>query len=432
MADTTGVKNSLHDIVREGKFIEIPDDTALDLFKEAFGTELSHLRDASPTVESGASKPLQGSPSQRVFRRDFHEVNRTLTSMLAIKWVLAGDYATFTGGQKDNKLEVGSFEKLQTFCRDRLPTPEEIYALIVAMAIDDIGKDKALAKDLGMVEKNHAEVLLEAVRREKVPALETVTEQNKKDIIQSLEIGSKLDISQMVQGETVPRSLLVLNDGRRLEKAFNIKAMVTFLDVGGAAAHCNPRGCVVMTQPVFRHYMKAIELLDSYRQEESPDWTECYGKYLAYRHAILEGAGLVSLSAETLEGRALLRLLCMGRVETKARADQFLSAFTSLVPDTKQKLVNGLSVMGIGDGKAILPYYAPGILSEMLRGVPEDRIMEFLRVFMRFLVKVYDGSQPDRTKPDDLEERDLAGFQELVKTADFKRDPEILVRELDK
>ncbi|OGM50378.1 hypothetical protein ABOM_000975 [Aspergillus bombycis] len=420
---------SLVEIVGKDKFITKSDDEVLDLFKDAFKTELNHLKNASPTVESGATKKWEWTPSQSVFGEDFHEVNRTLTSMLAIKWVLAGDYETFTSGQNDRKLEQGSFMKLREFFRARLHTPDDIYALIVAIAIDDIGKDKALAERVGIPEKNHGEVLLKAVKMKLVPALETITDLVKKNIIvQSLRIGSKLDISQIVQGETVPHSMLALDDGQGLQDAFDIKAMVTLLDVGGAAAHSDPRGCIVMTQPIFSHYIKAIELLDEYRKMGNPDWPKCYNEYLAYRADILKADGFASLTTNNLEQRALLRLLCMGRVETREKAEQFHNAFSKLPSSTKTDLVKGLTVNGIEDGTAILPYYAPGILSEVLRNMPEGRMVQYLKVFMKFLAGVYDGSEPEPGKPGALEERDLAPMQDMVKSSEFKEDPELLVR----
>ena len=418
---------SLLDIVKKDKFITKSDDEVLGLFKDAFETELNHLKNASPTVESGATRNWNGTPSQKVLGKDFHEVNRTLTSMLAIKWILAGDYDTFTSGQDNGKLEEGSFKKLREFFRHGLPTTEDIYALIVAIAIDDIGKDKALAQSVGIPEKNHGEVLLKAAEMGLVPALETITDQAKKhNIIHSLRIGSKLDISQIVQGETVPHSMLALDNGQKLQDAFNIKAMVTLLDVGGAAAHSDPRGCIVMTQPIFSHYMKAVELLDEYHKMENPHWPECYDNYLAYRADILKADGFASLSTKISEQRALLRLLCMGRVETKEKAEQFQSAFSNLPSSTKIELVQGLSVNGIQDGNAILPYYAPGILSEVLRGVPEGRIVQYLEAFMQFLAGVYDGSKPEPGEPGALEERDLAPIQGTVKGPEFKNDPQIL------
>ncbi|KNG85983.1 hypothetical protein ANOM_005080 [Aspergillus nomiae NRRL 13137] len=422
-------QESLVDVVKQDKFFDISDDQFLDLLKNAFKTELNHLKNASPTVESGATKKWEGTPSQRIFGEDFHEVNRTLTSMLAVKWVIAGEYETFTSGQNNSKLQWDSFKDLRWFFLSRLHEPDDIYALIVAIAIDDIGKDKALAEEVAIPEKNHGEVLLKAVERGLVPALETVTDQvRKNNIIQSLRIGAKLDISQIVQGETVPHSMLALNDCQKLHEAFNIKAMVTFLDVGGAAAHSDPRGCIVMTQPIFLHYLKAINLLDQYRKMESPDWPECYDKYLAYRAYMLKHDGFASLSTSNSEDRALLRLLCMGRVETRAQAEQFRTAFSTLPDSTKTDLVNGLSVNGIEDGTAILPYYAPGILSEVLRDVPEGKLVQYLKAFMHFLAGVYDGSKPEPGKPGALEERDLAPMQDMVKSPEFKEHPEILTR----
>ncbi|KAE8372767.1 hypothetical protein BDV26DRAFT_87115 [Aspergillus bertholletiae] len=420
-------QESLVDIVRQDKFLTLKDHEILDLCKKAFAAELDHLKNASPTVESGATEKLHSTPSQRVFGEDFHEVNRTLTSMLAIKWILNDEYEMFTSGQnKTTKLSEYSFWSLQELFRDGLTSPDDLYALIVALVIDDIGKDKALAVEVGMRDKNHGEVLLKAAEMRRVPALETIPDPaSREHVIQSLRIGSKLDISQIVQAETVPYSLKVLDHSQGLQAAFYIKAMVTMLDVGGAAAHRDPRGCVVMTQSVFGRYIYVIRKLDMYRLMENPDWLQCYDRYLDSRAYLQEG-WCRSLPTKASEKRALLRLFGMGRVETEAIADQFVKAFKNLSIPTRRRLVDGLSVNGIQDGTAIVPYYAPGLLSEVLRDAPEEKLVHRLQSFMWFLAEIYNGSKPQPGEPGALEERDLSYMQALIKSPEFQEDPTIL------
>lgn len=101
--------------IAKGELGSIPDAGLLHLFADAFRIELLHLKNAVPTVESGTTTP-QDTPSRVIFDEDFDEVNRTLTSMLAVKWLLAGDYEAFTSGQADNgKLTRPSFQSLREF-----------------------------------------------------------------------------------------------------------------------------------------------------------------------------------------------------------------------------------------------------------------------------------------------------------------------------
>src|SRR5881227_371402 len=90
-------------------FGRMSDIDATGLFGAAFPSELSHLKNASPTVETTTATPKgrlgeseNETPSTVLYGENFAEVNRTLVSMLAVKWLLADDYSTFTAGQKDD------------------------------------------------------------------------------------------------------------------------------------------------------------------------------------------------------------------------------------------------------------------------------------------------------------------------------------------
>ncbi|KAB8067976.1 hypothetical protein BDV29DRAFT_185308 [Aspergillus leporis] len=425
---------SLRTIVQKGEFVDKSDNEALHLFQKAFGPELSHLRNAKATVESAGTDSSAWTLSRLLFDHDYIEVNRTLTSTLAIKWLLADKYEAFTSGQPSSeKLSKESFQKLRKFFFDQLPTPcDDIYALIVAMAIDDIGKDQALARELNMpAGKNHSEILLCAVEKGIVPALETVEpEDQRKTIVDSLKI--ELDISQVMQGETAPCSLLVLKG--RGEKAFNLKAMVTFLDVAGASAHGRPRGCAVMMENVFKNYMNTIELLNAYRKGEIQGAEACYNGILGLRAKALEKNGfriqknneLVALSCKDPDHRAFLRIVCMGRVESKEGAELFWRAFNKLPGPQKRALVNGLNVNGVGDGVAILPYYAPGILSQTLKNAESSEKDKALIAYMTFLARVFSHYEGQSDKLDGIIEVDLSFAQKVFKDDGFRNNPGVL------
>ncbi|KAL4888497.1 hypothetical protein BDV59DRAFT_188525 [Aspergillus ambiguus] len=415
------------------------DDNVLHLFASAFGSELAHLKYASPTVESG-TKPLVENvwtPSRVIFGEDFTEVNRTLVSMLAVKWLLADQYDIFTGGQPArNKLTRESFHHLRQFLLDRNPSSEDISALLVALAIDDIGKDPTLTKTveekLSSPAQDHSEVVLCAARDGLIPSLAALRPDKQAAVLQNLQIGSKLNIAQLVQAETAPASLAILQDSlvpEDRQDGFSIRAVVTLLDVAGAAAHRDPRGCIVMTEPVFQPYMETITILDEFRKGTIPTPRACYDRILSYRAEVLHRNGYSLLSPAVAQERALLRLLCMGRVEDKGKARLFQQALEELDPFPRENLVNGLNVDGIEDGTAVLPYYAPGILAESLRNVPDQSdasVVKVLMAFMRFLSRVFDGSKPIPGSPGDLVKRDLAFARDTVHSDAFRENPGIL------
>ncbi|KAF7125676.1 hypothetical protein CNMCM5793_001915 [Aspergillus hiratsukae] len=424
----------VRDVIAREKFPTLSDTEAIHLFASSFPTELSHLRNASATVESAASTPpgcLDGkSPSALIYGAEFAEVNRTLISTLALKWILADDYESFTRGQSEGKLVPETFKRMRGLITRNLHEPDDIYALLVAIVIDDIGKDSTLATaDEAEAEVNHSEIVYHAAQADRIPALADVPHRSREAILQSLQIGSKLNLSQLVQGECAPASLPVLRSIGEDECGYEMRAMVTLLDVAGAAAHRDARGCAMMTDSVCRAYLRAIDVVGEFIKGKIQSERACYDRILMDRAELLHEKGFALLSVENAEQRTLLRLLCMGRGDSLDSAEIFQTAFRLLPESSRRRLVDGLSVDGIGDGVAVLPYYAPGLLAEVMRSVTNKKrscIVAALSAFLRFLARVFDGPQPRTDEKGGILERDLSFVQDVIKSGRFGDDPSIL------
>ena len=432
---------TLRAAVSQGQFPELSDTKAVHMFGSAFKSELERLENAQLTVESGTAKPAGSlengeTPSRYLFREDFAEVNRTVVNMLALKWILAGDYDSFTACQREEgKLSRESFRRLCDFFRGY----GDIYALLVAVVVDDLGKDPQLARDVAershshdsarnakMV--NHSDFVYQAAKTDLIPALKRVSDSGRKAIISSMEIEGQLSIAQLVQGENVPASLSILKHIQDDGSGFRMRAMVTILDVAGAAAHSDARGCLVMTENIFQGYMTTIETLQKFIQGEIPSERACYDQVLTDRAKSLHLKGCELLSTDNAEQRALLRIFCIGRVDSKQLADAFAKSFTALPATEKNNLVQGLNVDGLNDGTAILPYYAPGLTAEVLRGVrgkEEPLLVEALSAFLRFLAKVMEERKAV-SNTSGVIERDLWFAQDVIKSSSFKDDPHVL------
>ena len=432
---------TLRAAVSQGQFPELSDTKAVHMFGSAFKSELERLENAQLTVESGTAKPAGSlengeTPSRYLFREDFAEVNRTVVNMLALKWILAGDYDSFTACQREEgKLSRESFRRLCDFFGGY----GDIYALLVAVVVDDLGKDPQLARDV--VERshghdsarnakmvNHSDFVYQAAKTDLIPALKRVSDSGRKAIISSMEIEGQLSIAQLVQGENVPASLSILKNIQDDGSGFRMRAMVTILDVAGAAAHSDARGCLVMTENIFQGYMTTIETLQKFIQGEIPSERACYDQVLTDRAKSLHLKGCELLSTDNAEQRALLRIFCMGRVDSKQLADAFTKSFTALPATEKKNLVQGLNVDGLNDGTAILPYYAPGLTAEVLRGVrgkEEPLLVEALSAFLRFLAKVMEERKAV-SNTSGVIERDLWFAQDVIKSSSFKDDPHVL------
>ena len=430
---------TLQRVIDQGRFTELSDTKAVQLFEAAFHEELTRLKDADETVESGVTDPpgsLENgdTPSRYLYQRDHTEVNRTLVNMLALKWILAGEYEAFTQNQNEHaRLTTQSFNDLCGFFKERMHSSHDIYGLLVAVVLDDLGKSRGLVERVKRNEcrklENHSDVLAQAVQSGEISLLKTVPESKSKTIMGSIYLEGDLSISQLVQAENAPANLTVIKRSEDCQQVLEMRIMVTLLDVAGAAAHCNARGCLVMTESVYQGYISTIQAVNAFANGEISSEQECYDQILSARANSLASKGYKLLATTKAEERAFLRLLCIGRVDNPGLADIFQRAFDSMDNTQRHILIKGLNVDGLNDSPAILPYYAPGLVAEVLRGVrgKEDSVVvEALFAFMRFLSRVFEGPDRHPEPAKKVIECDLAFIQDKVKSPEFKEKPSIL------
>ena len=432
--------NPLQEMLESGEFFHLRDADAVHLIHSTFGPELERLKNAPPASEPGSTATSssnaasgQLSPSRLLFDADFDEVNRTLVGMLALKWLIANDYDTFTSTQHaSTKLSRESFTQFQHLCYSVFQTPEDFFSLLVATVVNDLGKDPTLATDLVKVTGrsinglNHDMVVYEAAQVNLVPCLQLLDEPHRKEVMLGLEFSANLNIAQFVQAENVPGSLSSVF--LMTEHALNSKLLEQLLDVAGSAGHREFSSAKPMSEPVFQAFMTAHQaLLDVLRGHAS--FRKGYDEILVERSVLLDKTGFQHLSIDIPEERALLRLLTMGRTADRSQADCFADAFYSLPNTIRQSLVQGLNVDGIDDGKAILPYYMPALISEGLknaRNSTSEAKKDVLVSLMTFLTRVLDGTKPLPGQQGVIVERNLLFAKDTVRSDAFRMNPKIL------
>ena len=424
------------------KLFHYDDKDYILLFSKAFKPELYSLKNASPTAESSPYSEMKTyrneeyvSPSQRIYNGDYIEVNRTLIGMLALKWLMAGDYEAFTCQQPPAvKLKIESFQELRALFEDGSKDPKNLYALLVATVVNDLGKDPDLFKDVfakgrqDLIGQNHDMVVYAAAEANMIELLNDFDDDMRADLLLGLKFGSALNGAQLAQAENVPGNLEGAHAMKNHERAFTIKYMELLLDVAGADGHIDARGANSMSEPVFQAFKATRQVLLDIASEKC-DLRAGYDQVLTQRQEMLEKLGFNKLSVTVQCDRALLRLLAMSRSATKQQADRVSEAFRGLPPDTFNALVNGLSVDGWNDGTAVLPYYIPAIFAETIRStkeMSEETQVAALSSVMRLLSRVYNGTKQFPGQPGRVVECNLSYLQDVVKSENFKNDPTIL------
>ena len=423
-------------------FFSLPDVDIVKMIGDAFGPELDRLTRAEPTAETGTviSKgnlgPNKFSPSQLLRGMDVPEVDRTVVGVLALKWLVSNDYDTFTAYQDQGvKLTRASFQAFRHMFLEGLQGSEEVYALIVATMINDLGKDDALWQEVKGLRRvgehipNHDEVVYQAAQLGLVPLLSDFPAAGScyTSLMRGLRLGSGLNVPQLAQAENVPASLLAIEGLKSDIGALTLKFFEIILDVAGAQGHIDARCCLTMTEPVFQSYGGVRKALFSMiEQRLSP--REAYDQVLDQRANLLSQLGFRHLRIREKRDRSLLRLLCLARAYSLKEAQILDKALSSMSSSQRDVLVNGLSVDGIDDGDAIIPYYAPSLFAVAFRRLrsSEQKIFEAVQAILRLLSRVYASHNSPEDTAGRVIECDLHFVQETLKSEAFTNDPSVL------
>lgn len=434
---------TLRETINQNLFYSLSDEQILRQIHDAFEPELERLKDAYSMQEPGSPTnglshqkwPSKPTPSQLLYDVNHDEVNRTLVGVLALRWIINNDYDTFVRGQPESvRLRRESFDWLRKLFQDGIKSPDDLFALVTAMIINDLGKDPSLENDYlaktgeSVQGMNHDMVLYEAAKAGLVPSLERLDPPYREDVMLGLELGSELNAGQLAQAENVIGSLEGLLLMRGHERAFELKFMEQLLDVAGAAGHSDATCAKKMIEPVFKGFQTVYEVALDIISGRST-LREGYDKVLEGRGEMLKQKGFRGLSVKDPEDRALLRLLTMGRTADREQAELFYKTFYSLPESTRQELVDGLNVDGYNDGKAILPYYMPAMLSEGLENTKtpsESSKQNALSSLMRFLARVLEGTKPDPGADGVVVERNLMYARDTIAGEEFRNDPGVL------
>lgn len=444
----------LLETIRDGDFFGSNDEASLQIIAKHFATELEMLKCAEPSVEADRvgnhkhclrsntfdSDHLSVNPSLLLFGADYPEVNRTLLSVLSLKWLLNHDIEKLTTGQKPGtRLTKSTFGDL----RDALliedgvdfSSSEDLCDLVILSICSDCGKDRSISRRLEEAfikidndVHNHDELVHVAASHGLLPCLRDLPKHRRDDILLALKSAAKLNLAQLAQGECVPASLTSVSALRGSTRAFHLKYAQAVLDVAGALANMNPHGALAMTEPVAATFLSLRRpLFKLFNHELSA--RECYDHILNLRGELLERVGFPPLSVALPHDRALLRLLAMGRADSKKTASAFSVAFDGLEASQRQALISLLNADGLNGGLAVIPYYMPGLIASGLGVVDpsaEEAKVIILRSLFSFLLRVMQDARDLTDQQGGVVERSVAFAKQVVSSEAFRSTPEVL------
>jgi hypothetical protein len=440
--------SKLYQAIEDGSFWSIPDEevnTLLILIRDEFPAELNRLKNAYSFRTTGIPRPSTESMSQFLYGHDYDEINRTLTGVLALRWIWSDMYTTFIGSQSPSPvvLKPESFDWMRQIFTTSLQEPIDIYTLVLSMIINDLGKDHNLATDYAKLKKidiskvNHDMILLHAVEAGMVPALDRLPPQQRAQLITGIKLGAEFNFGQLAQGENAPASLSGLLVMRGEERAFEMRFMEQILDLSGASGHEDWTCAKKMIEPIFQSYRNVYDVAKGIISG-NVNLRDGYDIILVRKLELLRRAGWEGeLDIKKKNDRALARLFCMGNTNSKDTANIYAEAFHDAIDDeTRNALVYGLNVDGSVDEPAVQPTYSPAMLGKASNntrnGTKEEKVRAIATV-LGYLARCFDVSDEEkarfRAEKVTVIERDIRVIDKTVGGEEFKMDCQAALRE---
>ncbi|GLA14619.1 hypothetical protein AnigIFM62618_001056 [Aspergillus niger] len=447
LCSTNMASYTLKQVIDKERFGSVSDEQLVELVYHQFKPVIERLKNVEQNIEGDDAHPqglltrtgVEGksdkdnlTPSRYLFNEDYSEVNRTLTNVLAVRWLLDNDYSTFTCHQKEPiRLKSPTFNDFRELANHIRKEPDWLMALIVALVLGDVGKDHGLAKEVRARLKttpedmNHDTVLEKALELRIIDTpLDLLPAPRRDDVLRGVRLGAKLNIPQLAQGENVPGSLQCLQDLRGQESAFELKYLEIMFDVAGAGAHVDACGSVRMIEPVCQSFLLTYKILKRVISKKITI-QEAYNQVLQNRGRILSEKGYPKLSTDDKQERALLRLYAMGRVADIDLAERFRKALLGLPDDHRAELIKELNQSGLEDEQAVILYYMPALFAELLRHTQqasEETQVKALTSLMGFMRRTYIGAKNAPGEMNLIIECDVSGAKSKIQAPGFPED----------
>ncbi|KAI8962749.1 hypothetical protein F5Y11DRAFT_322096 [Daldinia sp. FL1419] len=427
---------SLRDYMAEpATFFALPDEELLNIVHDEFKDELHRLKSAYSVGGRREVHLSTKSPSVILYGENFDEVNRTLVGVLTLKWIYNGEYDTLVASQADAlKLSRQSFEWIYNFYADSIANPNELYALITSIVVNDIGKDEQLASDYqrqtgeNIADMNHDMILLKTVKAGLLGCLDHLSEEDKADIIRGMELGAEFNFGQLAQAENAPACLISLSKMKGHARSFKLRFEEQLLDIAGAAGHLDWTCAKKLTQSNFDAYRTVFDVGMGII-EGGLSLREGYDMVLARRLKLLHEKGFRLLDLDVEDDRAFARVLCMSSVADLATAELYNRVWTSLESQVRKSLREYLNTDGSVSQPAVQVTYIPALITQAvdINGPWSVKEKEHaLRSALRYLCRVMSAQD----KPDGpvrvIERNVLSILKGVVQSPQFREDPTVL------
>ena len=246
-------------------------DMILVLSESFIGEFYCHCQstESYDTKPKGNVGSLAQTPSQFLYRRDHAEINRFITAIFSLKWLITNDYESFTSGQTGStKLTKASFRELRELLVKFSLSSGQINVLCVVLLIRNLGAVSEFRCDVLSAYTNNDsekqfsdhEVIERAAKEGYVAAVKHLPEDLKKWLLEGLKPRFRVDIEQLAQAENAQAEKAHAEnaDATHLQLqtvapwALEFIFVEMILAIASSQGHVDTRGAIAFTEPICR------------------------------------------------------------------------------------------------------------------------------------------------------------------------------------
>ncbi|CAE7250487.1 Hcn4 [Symbiodinium sp. CCMP2592] len=283
---------------------------------------------------------------EQLFERD-----RAVSSCVSLLALVYNDYNLFVKPQLLAPVEVTTpdqWKHLRELVTWVKPTPEQLQAVLVLLAIRGLGKSTVLMNQIRSSHGRPEQVVLYLIKNAKnvVPSTQGLGEKALGFIENTLLLHEVFNLAQMLQGENVPANVAQLQERTRElgEEVFHF--YVLFL-IGFMSGLGGGHGSKFLHSRHAQNFIASMQML-RHLMDSSP--SSIYWGYIACRARVLRAPLVAS------EDLALMRLACLGREQDRRGYIKLQKAWALLGSRERATLVHHLLADGIQRRAIILEF----------------------------------------------------------------------------
>jgi len=240
------------------------------------------------------------------------EGKRSMSAILSAYWLLKNRYSSFTELQKPAaRMSPQLWAQWQDFLKWVNMSDDMVHALMVFLAIRGLGKVKSFAKALPRDKRSPEIVVLQLMSDVPnfVPSVKHLSEPMYELIVDTLDMHSRFNLAQMLQGENTPAQVKTLQEFIRKEQEKG-ETLLKFYICGLICVMCALRGSETLHGSLFMDEKQGTNLLLGVKCLQRLNEARPHAVYWGF---IASRAGSLGLPVDKTESLAVARLACLIR-----------------------------------------------------------------------------------------------------------------------